>query len=69
MPVQIVAGAEEVETVSGTAPFPVVEDPAVPLDWEAAPEGTAVAAHAAAVPAAHQAWEAPAAAAGEGGKS
>ena len=59
----------EAETVSGTAAFPVAEDPAAPVDWAVAPEGTAVVAHGAAVRAAHQAWEAPVEAAGEGGES
>ena len=67
---RIVAEAEVRETVSGTAAFPVAEDPAVPVDWAAAPEGTAAVAHGAAVHAAHPAWEAPvAAAAGGGGES
>lgn len=71
IPVLIVAQveAEEAETVWGTAPFPVVEDLAAPVDWAAAPEGTAAVAHGAAVRAAHQAWEAPAEAAGGGGES
>ena len=69
IPARIVV-EEEAETVSGTAPFPVVEDPAAPVDWAAAPEGTAAVAHGAAVRAAHPAWEAPVvAAAGGGGES
>jgi len=73
--VRIVAEAEgererEAETVSGTAAFPVAEDPAAPVDSAAAPEGTAAVTHGAAVPAAHRAWEAPVEeAAGGGGES
>ena len=67
--VRIVVEAEaEAEIVSGTAAFPVAEDPAAPVD-SAAPEGTAAVARGAAVRAAHPAWEAPAEAAGGGGES
>ena len=60
IPVRIVVEREaEAETVSGTAAFPVAEDPAAPVDSAAAPEGTAVVAHGAVVRAAHPAWEAP----------
>ena len=65
--VRIVGEREgEAETVSGTAAFPVAEDPAAPVDSAAAPEGTAAVTHGAAVPAAHRAWEAPVAAGGGG---
>ena len=56
----------EAETVSGTAAFPVAEDPAAPVGSAAAPEGTAAVVHGAVVHAAHQAWEAPVAAGGGG---
>jgi hypothetical protein len=75
IPVRIVVEVEgepeaEAETVSGTAAFPVAEDPAAPVDSAAAPEATAAVVHGAAVRAAHQAWEAPVeAVAGGGGES
>ena len=67
LPVRIaVEVAAEAETVSGTAAFPVAEDPAAPVGSAAAPEGTAAVVHGAVVRAAHQAWEAPVAAGGGG---
>jgi len=64
-----IAVAAEAETVSGTAAFPVAEDPAAPVGSAAAPEGTVAVAHGAAVRVAHPAWEAPVEAAGGGGES
>jgi len=69
---RIVVEAEalaQAETVSGTAAFPVAEDPAAPVGSAAAPEGTVAVAHGAAVRVAHPAWEAPVEAAGGGGES
>ena len=69
IPVRIAVEVEveaEAETVSGTAAFPVAEDPAAPAGSAAAPEGTAAVARGAVVRAAHQAWEAPVAAGGGG---
>ena len=67
--VRVVVVEGEAETVSGTAAFPVAEDPAAPVGSAAAPEATVAVAHGAAVRVAHPAWEAPVEAAGGGGES